>query len=878
MSGAVLKYGRPVTGPELDIGWIDGFQRACVYDAHADTVIVYALGGWLGEQNGGTPYARLVMADVNTGDVPGDILAQTAEFQPSAAYSDITGGDDYVQNVTPFVHGANQRFSLALLTRNGYVSHSMRQAANISAANRNFYDTARGNTTTPTNPLGGSASYQGHMSLWFVAEPSVAPNTPTALSPSGSSASTDLTPTLTSTFRDANETLNNGVAYDYLNRYEIKVTRSSDNAVMWNPTFTASTSERSNRATSRDYTGTALAYNTIYTYAIRHQDRDGNWSGWASTTFSITSLSTVDQPSNPSGFETNKADPGAITAVYRHNAGLSANAMEARLLSSGGTVLATSPTKAVTVAPNGTLSMTWAESGFASQVVNGRSYQVQVRARDTNNQWSPAWSPARAFRFNAAPNIPSNLSPAGSAASSAYPLLTCTASDPDPEHPTSGLVVKARIKNSAGTVLQTRTMTYNATTGKFQYQTTSADLAAYGTYKWDAYSFDGVLYSGGVTAEASASKSAEATFVYAAGPAVTITGPAATVSTISPAVTWSTIFTGGATQASARVRGYRPSDGALVYDSGTIAGASTSHTLTAGGWINEAWNNGETFTWIVSVTDSNGLTGSSTALAVTLTYTEPPALTLAAFPVALTATPGTNAVRLECQMSSVPSDRFRDYEYSRVELMPDEITEKPGTRIVLARVEDPTQTVVLDAEVTSRALYRYELRHRVQEGNDLLVSSPTMVTARVQWDGVILHMPFDPEGHHVALRYGTGEYAPNVRFGQGMRLVSPVGAGGRVAFFAPGQTHDPSGTFGLVSDSDATAQERFDALYAIWQAQGGEEDGRPHVVCWREGRGGPGSRVYGVIQPDWNRAHATAGRYVMDIEFSELAFELGVSA
>lgn len=876
MAGTVLKYGRPVTGPEADIGYIgNGYQRACVYDAHTGTVIVYALGAWVGEWSGGTPYARIVMADVNTGDVPGDILAQTGEFQPSAAYSDITGGDDYVQNVTPFVH-ASSRFSLALTARNGYVAHSMRQASAISATNRNFYDKAVSGTT-PTNPLGGSASYQGHMSLWFVAEPSVAPNTPTNLSPSGSSASTDLTPTLTSSFSDANEVLNNGVAYDYLNQYEIKVTRTSDNVVMWNPTYTASTSERSNRATSRDYAGTALAYNTTYTYAIRHKDRDGNWSGWASTTFSITSLSTVDQPSNPSGFEANKADPGAITAVYRHNAGLSANAMEARLLSSGGTVLATSATKAVTVAPNGTLSMTWAESGFGTSTVNGGSYQVQVRARDTNNQWSPSWSPAQSFRFNAAPNIPTSLSPAGGTASSAYPLLTASASDPDPEHPASGLTVKARIKDSGGTVLQTRTMTWSTTNSRFEYQTTSADLASYATYKWDAYSYDGALYSGGTTAEASASTSAEATFVYAAGPAVTITGPAATVSTITPEVTWTATYTGGATQASYRVRGYRPSDDALVYDSGTIAGAATSHTIASGGWISEAWNNGETFDWIVSVTDTNSLTGDSTALAVTVTYAEPATLTLAAFPVALDDTPGTNAVRLEWQMSGVATDRFSDYEISRVEMLPDEITEKPGTRIVLARVTDPTQTELLDAEVTSKALYRYELRHRVQEGNDLLASSPTMVTASVQWDGLILHMPFDPEGHHVAMRYGDPVYAPVTTFGQAMNLVSPVGAGGRVAFFAPGQTHDPSGTFSLLDVDGTTSQARFDALYAIWQAQGGGEDGLPHVVCWRDGRGGPGSRVYGVINPDWSRGHAAAGRYVIDISMAETAFTLGVS-
>lgn len=876
MVGTVKKYGRPVTGPEVDIGWFDGYQRSCVYDAHSDVVIVYALGGWLGEQAGGTPYARLVMGDVNTGDVPGDILAQTAEFQPSAAYSDITGGDDYELNVTPFVHAANQRFSLALLSRNGTVSHSMRAAASITASNRNFYDKVRGATTVPTNPLGGTPSYEGHMSLWFVSEPSVAPNAPTNLTPSGSSASTDLTPTLTSSFSDANETLNNGVAYDYLYQFQILVIRLSDNATMWDTTLTATTAERNGRYTSREYAGSALAYNTEYGYAIRHRDRDNNWGAWASTTFSITSLSSVDRPTNPAGFETNKADPGAITAVYRHNAGLNANAMRARLLSSGGYLLAVSSDKAVSVAPNGTLSMTWAESGFGAHTVNGGSYQIQVLARDTNNQWSPAWSPVQTFRFNAAPNTPSSLSPSGSAASSARPLLTCVVSDPDVEDPETDLTVKARIKNSGGTVLQTRTMTWDATLGKFKYQTTAADLAAYGTFKWDAYSFDGTLYSGGTTVEASATKSSEATFVYAAGPAVTITGPSSPVSTVVPTLTWSTTFTGGGTQVSYRVRGYHPGTSTLVYDSGTVTSTSTSHTISSGSWINEEWNNTETFDWTVTVTDSNALSGTSTPLALTVSYVAPESLTLGTFPDAFPNTSGTNYVRLEWGMSGDPD--FKDYEIARVALLEDGITEKPRSRKVLAHVAEQAQTSFIDAEVESGQLYRYELRHRTEQGNDVLASSPVSANAVVEWVGTIIHAPADPMTYHLWFQLGAPAYEPKTHYGQNASLISPVGGSGRVAFFSPGQTHDHEGVFALVSRYGMSALDRFKKLYEIWQFQGGEIDDVAHTLCWREGRGGPGSVTYGVLMPDWNRAHDEGGRFIINVKFSEVAFELGVQS
>src|SRR5690606_4965238 len=109
----------------------------------------------------------------------------------------------------------------------------------------------------------------------FIITPSnTKPNTPTNLVPSGSVIGTDTTPTLTSNFSDPQETLSTGQAWDYLNQYEIKVTRVSDGATMWAPAvFTASSTERSNRQSSRDYAGTALAFAVAYKYEIRHKDR-----------------------------------------------------------------------------------------------------------------------------------------------------------------------------------------------------------------------------------------------------------------------------------------------------------------------------------------------------------------------------------------------------------------------------------------------------------------------------------------------------------------------------------------------------------------------------------------------------------------------------
>ncbi len=72
--------------------------------------------------------------------------------------------------------------------------------------------------------------------------------------------------------------------------------------------------------------------------------------------------------------------------------------------------------------------------------------------------------------------------------------------------------------------------------GQYQYQVTATDFATYTTYKWDAYAYDGALYSGTQTVLANAVASSEQTIVYAQGPVVTITSPADGSTQVSSAV------------------------------------------------------------------------------------------------------------------------------------------------------------------------------------------------------------------------------------------------------------------------------------------------------------------------------------------------------
>src|SRR5690606_28720670 len=177
---------------------------------------------------------------------------------------------------------------------------------------------------------------------------------------------------------------------------------------------------------------------------------------------------------------------------------------------------------------------------------------------------------------------PTTLAPSGGTAYAVRPLLSCYSSEPDPEQgrPT----VYAEILTSGGSLIATRTMTPKAG-NRYEYQTTAADLAAYGSYKWRAYSYDGIIYSGATTSAASAARSTEATFAYADVPAVTITSPSSPIETISPTIIWNRTLSGGATQTHYQVIMVDPVTENVVYQTPEFAlSVAAPHTIQSSYW------------------------------------------------------------------------------------------------------------------------------------------------------------------------------------------------------------------------------------------------------------------------------------------------------
>ncbi|MGI8475157.1 MAG: hypothetical protein ACR2OO_02100, partial [Thermomicrobiales bacterium] len=512
MPPTLVFIGRHVSDPEADYAFVNaGQMRACVFDTLTQSVWVHTAGVVAGRSGASSPTGRIAVYGHGSFDnVLNPRLGYFQSFTASTYYVDNTGGALYeraleVSAADPLTKGVLVRsgsgvFGAILMTGAGGTV-SMRQASAITAQDTTFYDRS-GLAQPPPAPFGSySASTQGHLSIYFIADANVAPNAPANMLPAGSTP--DLIPTFSANFRDLNGAYGTSSGLgadrgDAMGQYQIQCRRVSDAAAFWMPsTFPPSASEVTANAFSRPYGGATLVRGTAYEWRSRVADRDLAWGAYSAwTAFTPTSAGTVTLQDAPTGKQ-ETVQPGPFQFRWTHATGLSTNAVEIRLRDAGGNVVRTSPTIVKTTASAaapGTLdSVTWAQTAFAD--LNwGDADTYEVRGRDTAGAWG-GWSAGRSFTVNAAPPVPTSLSPSGSAVRTALPVLTAVMNDPD-DTPATGELVKFEILSNAGAVLVTRPASLRAgTADTWDYQTTSTDLASFATYRHRAYGYDGTVYS-----------------------------------------------------------------------------------------------------------------------------------------------------------------------------------------------------------------------------------------------------------------------------------------------------------------------------------------------------------------------------------------------
>lgn len=522
----------------------------------------------------------------------------------------------------------------------------------------------------------------------------------------------------------------------------------------------------------------------------------------------------VSTPTQPTGEVLTNA-PSPFVANWTHATGLSTKAVGIRLVHPfTGAVLrpalvyGTTITK--TVASGANISITWTESQFA--VLDwGTIYGVQIRGQATNDIWS-AWSTAGVFSTNTAPTIPSGLSPSGGTVFTAPPILRCSASDGglNPVTPTVYAMIRRQSLAGDPDTTITRTMSYVGN-GNYQYQTTTADLTATGTYDFFAYSHDGHLYSGSSLTVAGAATSGAVRFGYEGAPTVTITVPGSgqVLTSNTLLVRWSTPNE----QRAYKIEVHQ--NGGYLFGSGVVVSSGKQHTFSN----HPLLVNNQSYTVTVEVIDSNKLTGSASR-AFSISYAAATSLTgVTATATALGYDTTPTGVVVSWNASGYTVS-FRKYLIGRTPV-------GGGARVALGEITTRTQTVWLDAEGATGVSYIYDVR---QEQNNGQVSEPVTANASVTFDGVVLGAVTDPEGFHVDLRYGArrgdeGDW----EFSGGADYFRPVGGKTSQAIPDAESTWNPSGNYRLHGDSRATSDQRFRALRDLVERKG--------TICYRDGRG-----------------------------------------
>jgi hypothetical protein len=778
----------------------------------------------MGRNGASTPSVRLALY-AKSGSAPAQLLGYSGVINPSTQMTAWDNGAFYEADVAFSSDGPSNTSIpipsgtipvLAVLPTGADLGVGMK-ASDGTLYDPNFYK--RSGLSTPPDPFGSATiSVEGNLTIALICDVNEPPVAPNNRGPSGTI--NDVTGfEVYGDFRDRNSSWgdSNGGddVGDYLRQYQVQFRRQSDGVTFWTPSaFTASPTEQASDHFSVTYAGTTLSRGTPYEWRARTSDAFAAWGDWADW-LAFT-------PANQ-GFVTLTGDPFSkvwdntpdFEFHWTHQSSSSTNAVRMRLYQ-GDTLVYTSGIISKTVANNADGTITWAQSGLGTPYPNGlpwgQTWKYDIQGRDTSNNWSD-YSARRQFKTDASPSIPDGLSPANGEIVTSRPLLTFQLSDPD-DTPSGSLTAKVRIKNNSGTVLQTRTATYNATSGLWEYQTVSGDLASFATFRWDAYGFDGTLYSGAQTVEANAVKSPEGTFVYANGPTASITSPSdgGTITSSTPTVTWTS-----SAQNRYRLTFY---EAGVVYQRGWVVSSATSWAVPAG-----YLHNGHTYDIELIVEDNQPLQGYAQIVTVTTAFTGPDPVTgFSATPVKVDDNdPWPTGILVQWDATTEPGGTFVGYYIYR-----DDIGLTGTPRIIIPSSD---QTSFLDPIPASGREYQYAIRVIGQRDLDRVSSPRRYASATVNLGGVVLLDVNNPLTYRAVLDDVQALKWNRKRDEQ----IFMVGAEEEpITFRSPTKYWEVPGQYRIVPPPDAT-----DKIAAIAQREAAMDalEDRDPVVCFRDWKG-----------------------------------------
>lgn len=876
-----IYVGRRVTGPEVDRGELDPQDmRACVYEGPDEHVWAHTFEAWLGRLTGASTSVRFGLYDPDP--QPDARIAYSAQATVSAAYGDITGGAKVsaavaVNDRGPSVKGVpismNEAVAIAVLnTGAAALSHSMRAAASISEPDENFYDRA-GVAAPPPSPYGATVGVNnGHVSSWLVCDENEAPVRGINRSPSGLTTETVFTARWD--FRDRNGAWGpgNGGADrgDYVRKYGIQLQRldGSSWTTILDKEYVATAAEIAASKTTPGQPAKHvnrtpdISALTPDDYRWRQQDADhfGTYYAWSDTdwvAFTVGAAGLVTVDGSPSGSRVTDNTPD-IQARWHHAAGLAMTHARVQLLDfSTNDVIDDSgwvnvADVASSASPGTLFTMTAAQTGFGA-LPWGTRFKYQVAGRDSAGAETP-YSARRAFTTNYAPTVPSNLTPASSGPFTEPPELTAKFSDQDDTPAGSGSGTQAltgvfRLDRPTAATIDL-VPSWDPVRGVWFFPLTAAQLTEFGTYVFTATGFDGDLYSGEQTTLAAAVFSGTATFVYAAGPTVTVTAPAdeSTVVGAELAVEWTP-----SAQASWRVVMYHDGTDTVRYDSLWRAEpARRAWTIPPGSYDNEA-----DYDLLVGVRDSLGLEGWSQVVDLHVSFTPPPTLLdLVIEPGRELGDPFDTLIRGTWTPSQ--EEGFRGYiVYRSASGGPDQ------GKILWAEISSQSQSGFVDYVPASGYEYTYQVSQVVDVSGAPVVSDPVEGSAMVELRGVVLASVSNP----AVLRSVLQRTGPGRTF---RRRKSEA------VYYPPASAHprtvrrrtrfqEPALSFQLITEGGLTYREQRWRLEALDEAD--------ETVCYRDDE----QRKMFVTMPIFDHGDELVGWTSGELGLRQEGFKEGVA-
>lgn len=674
----------------------------------------------------------------------------------------------------------------------------------------------------PPDPFGnpGTPSPEGQLSIGLACHVNEAPLTPLSRTPGSSDANNpsvinEVTPTFAGDHRDSNT--EDG---DYMTAFRIEFQRWTGSAwsTVWNPTTNADPAMQASGRFTIDYPST-LTRGDKFRWRCQTADYFGAWgtmSGWLY--FNVTNQGFVSLAGNPvSTIQTNQP---SFDFSWSHETGLSTNAARIQLYK-GNTLVHTSGIIAITVADGASGTLSWASTGLsaAAKYPNGldwgTTWKYEIQARDSANNWSD-YSARRQFKTNASPGIPDSLSPSSSAIRTSRPMLYASVLDID-DTAATGLTMKFEIMTNAGSLISTRVGTlvsYDAVTkiSTFGYQTVAGDLATFGTFKFRAYAGDGTLWSGAKTVEAQAIRSAEATFVYANGPTVTVTTPTSGQVFTSSTPTFQWVC---ATQNRYRVRVYKPGTDDVVYERGWITSTSVKQWTIEAGWL----RNNTSYEAEIGCEDTTPLQGFSARIPFSTAYTPPATPTgVSAIPYRIGTDPWPTAILVQAAIA-VNSSLFVGRFIYRADLPSRPLTVLTSASDV-AFIDPHPRSGELQT-YTWRDVYYVDASHTEQ-----IESAGVSVSTVVQLRGTVLSSVHDPVNTRC---YLTSVQERSERLRQDKAKVTKWGQKAPTTYYGPGEYSEYPHTVRLLNDGNATALERMAEVRAVIVSH--------HTLCYRDERG-----------------------------------------